>query len=130
MKEKVFILGLTCIEYFSMKALKLIFIIAIGFVFSCESNTYEEISGEIENPTYTINVKSIIDNNCLSCHSSSGGEFPTMETYLQVKNVAQNGNMICRIDDQSCGSVMPQSGRMPQTKINTIKKWTNNGCPN
>jgi hypothetical protein len=129
-KEKVFILGLTCIEYFSMKALKLIFIIAIGFVFSCESNTYEEISGEIENPTYTINVKSIIDNNCLSCHSSSGGEFPTMETYLQVKNVAQNGNMICRIDDQSCGSVMPQSGRMPQTKINTIKKWTNNGCPN
>jgi hypothetical protein len=113
-----------------MKALKLIFIIAIGFVFSCESNTYEEISGEIENPTYTINVKSIIDNNCLSCHSSSGGEFPTMETYLQVKNVAQNGNMICRIDDQSCGSVMPQSGRMPQTKINTIKKWTNNGCPN
>ncbi len=130
MKEKVFILGLTCIEYFSMKALKLIFIIAIGFVFSCESNTYEEISGEIENPTYTLNVKSIIDNNCLSCHSSSGGEFPTMETYLQVKNVAQNGNMICRIDDQSCGSVMPQSGRMPQTKINTIKKWTNNGCPN
>jgi hypothetical protein len=113
-----------------MKALKLFFIIAIGFVFSCESNTYEDISGEIENPTYTLNVKSIIDNNCLSCHSSSGGEFPTMETYLQVKNVAQNGNMICRIDDQSCGSVMPQSGRMPQTKINTIKKWTNNGCPN
>jgi hypothetical protein len=113
-----------------MKALKLIFIIAICFVFSCESNTYEEISGEIENPTYTLNVKSIIDNNCLSCHSSSGGEFPTMETYLQVKDVAQNGNMICRIDDQSCGSVMPQSGRMPQTKINTIKKWTNNGCPN
>ena len=113
-----------------MKALKLIFIIAIGFVFSCESNTYEEISGEIENPTYTLNVKSIIDNNCLSCHSSSGGEFPTMETYLQVKNVAQNGNMICRIDDQSCGSVMPQAGRMPQTSINTIKKWVTNGFPN
>jgi hypothetical protein len=113
-----------------MKSLKIIFIILIGIIFSCESNTYEEISGDVTNPTYTLNVKSIIYNNCISCHSSTGGEFPTMETYLQVKNVAQNGNMICRIDDQSCGSVMPQSGRMPQTKINTIKKWKINGCPN
>jgi hypothetical protein len=113
-----------------MKALKFIFIIGICIIFSCESYTYEEISGEIENPTYNANVKSIIDNNCLSCHSSSGGEFPTMQTYLQVKDVAQNGLMICRIDDQSCGSVMPQSGRLPQTKINTIKKWLINGCPN
>lgn len=130
MKEKEFILDLTCIEFFSMKALKIIFVIVIGIILSCESNTYEEISGDIENPTYTSKVKSIIDNNCLSCHSSVGGQFPAMETYLQVKDVAENGNMICRIDDQSCGSVMPQSGRMPQTTINTIKKWATNGFPN
>jgi hypothetical protein len=113
-----------------MKTFKIIFILIIGIIFSCESNTYEEISGDVTNPTYTSKVKSIIDNNCLSCHGSSGGEFPTMETYLQVKDAAQNGSMICRIDDQSCGSVMPQSGRMQQTKINTIKNWTLNGCPN
>ena len=113
-----------------MKTFKIIFIIIIGIIFSCESNTYEEISEKNENPTYNTSVKSIIDNNCLSCHGSSGGEFPTMETYLQVKDAAQNGSMICRIDDQSCGSVMPQSGRMQQTKINTIKNWTLNGCPN
>ena len=53
MKEKEFILDLTCIEFFSMKALKIIFVIVIGIIFSCESNTYEEISGDIENPTYT-----------------------------------------------------------------------------
>jgi hypothetical protein len=50
-----------------------------------------------------------------------------METYAQVREAAENGNMICRIDDQSCGLVMPQSGRMPQTKINTIKNWVSNG---
>ena len=76
------------------------------------------------------NIKSIIDNNCLSCHSVAGAEFPTMETYIQVKEAAENGDMICRIDNQSCGAVMPQSGRMSQPTINTIKKWVANGYPN
>jgi hypothetical protein len=53
-----------------------------------------------------------------------------METYVQVKDAAENGNMVCRIDDQSCGTVMPKSGRMPQVKINIIKEWVANGCPN
>jgi hypothetical protein len=115
-----------------MKVLKIIIVLMIAcFIgFSCESQTYSEISGEVTNPTYTDNVKSIIVNNCLSCHSVAGGELPTMETYAQVRDAAENGNMICRIDDQSCGAVMPQSGRMPQTRINTIKKWAANGYPN
>jgi hypothetical protein len=53
-----------------------------------------------------------------------------METYTQVRDAAENGNMICRIDDQSCGTVMPQSGRMPQSTINIIKNWVANGYPN
>jgi hypothetical protein len=116
-----------------MKVLKIIIVVLIaGLIgFSCETQTYDEISGEeVANPTYTTNVKPIIENNCLSCHSLAGGEIPTMETYSQVRDAAENGNMICRIDDQSCGAVMPQSGRMPQTRINTIKKWTANGFPN
>ena len=115
-----------------MKAIKIIILILItGYVgFSCESSTYDDISGEVVNPTYTANVKKIINSNCLSCHSAAAGQYPTMETYMQVRDAAENGNMICRIDDQSCGSVMPQSGRMPQTNINTIKKWAANGYPN
>jgi hypothetical protein len=111
-----------------MKALKIIWLAIVGsFIVSCESHTYEDISGEVANPTYTTSIKPIIDTNCLSCHSAIAGEFPTMETYAQVREAAENGNMICRIDDQSCGLVMPQSGRMPQTKINTIKNWVSNG---
>lgn len=115
-----------------MKTLKIITVLIIACVigYSCETQTYEEISGEVANPTYTANIKPIIENNCLSCHSVAGAEFPTMETYAQVRNAAENGNMICRIDNQSCGSVMPQSGRMPQTRINTIKKWATNGYQN
>jgi uncharacterized membrane protein len=115
-----------------MKALKIIFILMITFYvgFSCDSATYDEISGEVSNPTYTSNVKPIVVNNCLSCHSEAGAQFPTLETYVQVREATENGAVICRIDDQSCGSVMPQSGRMPQTNINTIKKWAANGYPN
>jgi hypothetical protein len=50
-----------------MKTFKIIivFMIACFIEFSCDSNTYEEISGEVANPTYTNNVKPIIENNCL-----------------------------------------------------------------
>jgi len=115
-----------------MKTLKIIFVLMITFYvgFSCDSVTYDEISRDVANPTYSSNVKPIIANNCLSCHSTAGAQYPTLETYVQVKESAEIGSMICRIDDQSCGAVMPQSGRMPQTNINTIKKWAAKGYPN
>ena len=115
-----------------MKAIKNIILIVITCYvgFSCETSTYDEISGDVPNPTYSANVKSIITSNCLGCHSDAGGQYPSMETFVQVRNATENGNVICRIDDQSCGAVMPQSGRMPQTNINTIKKWAAKGYPN
>jgi uncharacterized membrane protein len=130
--EKGFILGLTYIEFFKMKVFKYILALCllICISLSCESSTYEEISGIVTNPTYSANVKVIIDNNCLSCHSATAKQFPTLETYNQVKDAAEFGYLICRIDDQSCGPVMPQTGRMPQVTIDMIKKWAANGFPN
>lgn len=115
-----------------MRVIKIFLVLIIAYFigFSCESQTYTEISEQVTIPTYVNNVKPIIINNCLSCHSSQAGQFPIMETYAQVRDAAENGNMICRIDDQSCGAVMPQSGRMPQLNINTIKLWSANGFPN
>ena len=115
-----------------MKALKIIFFLMITFYvgFSCDWVTYDEVSGDVANPTYSSNVKPIIATNCLSCHSSAGAQYPTLETYVEVREASENGDVICRIDDQSCGAVMPQSGRMPQVTINTIKKWAANAYPN
>jgi hypothetical protein len=115
-----------------MKAIKffvcLIIVLAIGF--SCESSTYDEIAGENSNPTYTSSVKPIMAANCLSCHSVAKGQYPSLETYAQVREATATGDVICRIDDQSCGAVMPRSGRMPQVNITTIKKWAASGFPN
>jgi hypothetical protein len=99
------------------------------FVFSCESTTFEQISVVNTNPTYAANVNPIITANCTGCHSS-GGQYPALETYSQVKEAIQNGDVICRIDTQSCGEVMPTSGRMSQGTIDLIKLWATNGYPN
>jgi hypothetical protein len=127
-----YILGLTYTECFNMRVLIIfcILVVITSIAFSCDSSTYEEIAGENANPTYTVSVKPIIVANCLSCHSVAADQYPALETYTQVREATESGDVICRIDNQSCGSVMPQSGRMPQININTIKKWATNGFPN
>ena len=96
---------------------------------SCDSHTYDEAAGVVANPVYATNIRPIVQNNCISCHSQENGQTPYFETYDQFKEQTLNGNVICRIDDQSCGSVMPQAGRMPQVNIDLIKTWAANGCP-
>ncbi len=103
-------------------------IIVLGSVFnSCESNTYQEISQVVANPTYTKDVEPIIRSTCSSCH---GSNFPSLQNYAEVKEATDTGNLICRIDDQSCGAVMPQQGRMPQAIIDMIKLWRDQGFVN
>jgi len=96
-------------------------------LFSCESNTYNEISKQNTNPTYAADIKPIIDNNCITCHSSSGGQTPHLTTYEEVKGACLNNNLVCRIEGESCGAVMPQGARMPQPNIDLIKLWVTNG---
>jgi uncharacterized membrane protein len=101
---------------------------AIGsLIVSCESNTYEEISVVVDNPTYDANVKKIIQDNCLSCHSvSTDNELPNLESYAAVKDAAQNGLLLSEIAAPS-GQGMPEDGRMPQSQINIITTWAIQG---
>ncbi|MFM9824566.1 hypothetical protein [Flavobacterium sp.] len=102
-------------------------IIVLGSVFnSCESSTYQEISQVVANPTYTKDVEPIIRSTCTGCH---GSQFPSLESYAEVKDAIENGDLICRIEGKSC-EVMPKSGRMPQTTIDLIKLWAFQGYIN
>lgn len=111
MKNKIILVGL-------------FFLVIFGISISCESNTYQEISEDANKPTYTKNIEPIIRTNCLGCHDT---QYPSLQTYDEVKNAIVEGKLICRIDDQSCGDVMPQSGRMPQNVIDMIKLWRDQG---
>jgi len=113
------------------KSIVLLFACA-AFLVSCTPRTYEEISETetSDSPTYTSNIEAVIQANCVGCHSA-GGRFPTLETYEQVKDATQNGDLICRIDQtQSCGSVMPRSGPMPRQTIDMIILWQKEGYKN
>jgi mono/diheme cytochrome c family protein len=99
-------------------------------LYSCESTTYEDLEepdvivGEV---TYTANVKPIIDANCIACHSTDSGNRP-LQTYTQVKDAVLNTNLLDRIQRQNgTQGQMPQGGRMPQDKINTILQWNTYG---
>lgn len=114
-----------------MKKIIIFLIVLTGvLVVSCESNTYDEIS-YVPNPTFSANIGPIIKTNCGSCHSG-GKQFPNLESYAEVKDAILNGNLLCRIDapDTCFGSIMPTSGRMPQTTIDMIKLWQTQGYVN
>ena len=118
--------------------------ILLAGLWSCSSDTtdtIEPIANPAPNPspnptppttatfTYNGNAKAIVDNNCVSCHSSGGSaSFRPLTTFAQVKAAVQNANLLNRIQLQNGQSgLMPQGGRMSQTNIDIIVKWNTDG---
>lgn len=79
--------------------------------------------------TYTKNVKSIIDANCVSCHSSGrAASFRPLTTYAEVKTAVESAGLLNRIQLQNGQQgIMPQGGRMSQANIDLIVKWNTDG---
>lgn len=80
--------------------------------------------------TYTGNIRTIINGNCVSCHANppvNGAPF-SLTTYTQVKNVAENGSLLSAISKQT-GELraMPPTGRLPQSTIDLVEQWIDDG---
>lgn len=110
-----------------MKKTLLLIVGAAVFMVSCESKTYADIAPPVANPTYDANVKPIVDANCATsgCHSE-GATFPPLTNYAEVKDAAQNGQFLCKIN-ATCGGVMPPSGKLDQGTVDIINKWAQQG---
>jgi len=101
---------------------------------ACSNDSEDDLIDQMEDPvlvTYADNVKTIIDNNCLNCHSdppTNGAPIPLV-TYTQVRNAAENGSLINRIQAQEGASgAMPLGGpRLPQTLIDIVVQWQTDG---
>ena len=68
-------------------------------LYSCDSNTYEDLEAEDNNVvvtiTYDTHVKAIIDNNCISCHAAGGvASFRPLTNYMEVKDAVQNTDLL------------------------------------
>ncbi len=78
--------------------------------------------------TYEADVKTIIDQQCLRCHTiplTEGAPFP-MRNYDEVI-VGVNRDLVLRMVSTSINNVMPPSGRLPQETIDIILDWEADG---
>lgn len=114
-----------------MKHHPIILFLLLTLIFcACETRTYAEISDEVILPqtvSYAKDVKPVIDNNCISCHSVGGisGSY-TLTDYPSVKNAADN--ILDRIQRPTGDpQKMPQGGALSQAHIDLIKKWKTDG---
>lgn len=109
-----------------------LFIIPFAFIGCTNDSTADLIDGSVAGEiTYTNTVKSIIDNNCLSCHTlpPQNGAPMSLTTYADVRNAVLNRGLLNRISrDQGAPGMMPNGGiRLPQATIDKISNWAENG---
>ncbi|GGX14969.1 c-type cytochrome [Aquimarina muelleri] len=77
--------------------------------------------------TYNADVKSIIDNQCISCHTiplAEGAPF-AMRNYAETIN-GVNRDLVLRVKSNGV-NVMPPAGRLPQATIDIILDWEADG---
>jgi hypothetical protein len=112
-----------------MKKIKSITVLLFSIaLLSCESSTYEEISGVVENPTYTKNIKPIFDSKCVTCHYTGNSEgLSSFTNYTETKQGVQSGSVLYYID--TLGTMPKNSSKLSNETIKTIYKWKANGYP-
>ncbi|MDD7913080.1 cytochrome c [Polaribacter ponticola] len=115
-----------------IRNLYLVFLATFLFT-SCLTNVEQPIDEEGEDPenidpcesiTFSSNVKVIIDNNCTQCHSTSGGQFPNLDSYNGVSS--NSSSVLSAIESRR----MPLGGSLTNDEIATIKCWVDNGAIN
>ncbi|MEK8179660.1 hypothetical protein WMW71_04845 [Flavobacterium buctense] len=102
-------------------------------VSSCTNDSSADLIGidDLDEVTYTNTVKSIIDNNCISCHAATpinGAPMP-LTTYENVKQAVLERGLLNRISrEQGAPGMMPSGGtRLPQAVIDQVTTWANQG---
>jgi hypothetical protein len=81
--------------------------------------------------TFSGTIRSIVENNCKSCHSGTAPSAGLLlNTYDDVKTAMVSKHLIDHLLEQNDYSLMPQSGPLSTCNIAQFKKWYNDGLPN
>lgn len=74
--------------------------------------------------TYTNTIKTIMDNNCVSCHKTGGSaSMFLLENYTQTKSGIDK--IITRMNSST--NPMPASGKLDQTTLDKVSCWKTKG---
>lgn len=112
-----------------MKVFKLVVVIIfINIAVSCQSNTYDEIGGYVDNPSFEKNIKPIFDSQCVTCHyqgNTSSGNYKEIYDYNTIRESIEFGNTLRDIDTTR---TMPKNAPpLSKAKIKLIYQWKNTG---
>ncbi|GAA4291494.1 hypothetical protein [Aestuariibaculum suncheonense] len=112
-----------------MKHLFLTLTLAVFLLSSCANDSQDDLIETTPLPnvvTYNDDIKTIIDNNCISCHGSSPSQNAPMSltTFSQVSNYIDG--IIDRINRLGAGK-MPVNGTLSTNEKNLIQKWKDDG---
>ena len=116
-------------------------------IFSCKSkkpasdaktSTVTTTTVTASAPTYTSEIKNIIDQACLPCHISAQegpGPYmpahnPALDGYQKVKAAATHTNFLGAINHQEGFAAMPMNrDKLNDVVIQKITAWIQNGMP-
>lgn len=85
----------------------------------------------LSNPdlSYNLNIKGIIDKQCISCHDPAAGVSGAVgdfRSYEGIKPYLDNGKVLDRV---VIDKDMPQGGGMSQAQRDSINCWIKEGYP-
>ena len=79
--------------------------------------------------SYNLNIKQIIDNQCISCHapgSGVAGAVGDFRNYAGLQAYLKNGKILDAVVNDK---TMPQGGGMSQAQRDSINCWIASGYP-
>ena len=124
MKKTLFAFGLLAVFLLLLAA-------PSGCYYDNEEDRFPSPSCDTLDMRFSIEIRDIMQANCDRCHLSGASSFSGIpfDTYDQVKEVADNGKLLDRINN--AGSPMPQDeGLMSLCNRQKIEAWVNAGAPN
>lgn len=103
-------------------------------VFGCANDSEDDLIEApvpIDKVTYTGNIKTILDDNCIFCHASTpiNGASISLNTFDGALNGINNNSLLERISRQAGeAGAMPLGGpRLPQNLIDLVQQWKDDG---
>lgn len=114
-------------------------LLLIGFAIGCRYDKAELIypnnsgpSCDTTNVRYSIEVTSILSDNCYVCHGGTalGGAGIQLGNYASLRQMVLNGKLMNSISHRPGASAMPRgSAKLPDCTIAKIQAWVNKGAP-
>jgi hypothetical protein len=108
------------------------------FLGSCYYDTFPEDTGTVpDEVSYQQDVQPIWNAACIECH---GPIPPNLEDGVSYNNLLSGGYVVPGDSENSIlyqsllgiegVSLMPPSGKLPDSQINIVKKWIDDGAEN